>query len=208
MSKRRVFELRARCVRALAGRALPALCWVLAVIWASPGCGSQAAPPGGDVEVEIGTGVVDFEALTPGQTLELVAGPQGGYHFQVHARMRGLAPGDPRQPGLAENPTTYFRALDESGARVDLAEIRRLGYSPDTAGDTSEATPGSWYGLPSARLLLIANEHAPRLYGRELSLEVFVEDAEGRSAGHALTIVAMPSPEPEPEPGVDAGAER
>jgi hypothetical protein len=152
---------------------------------------------------EIGTGTLAFEPLDDDQPVELVKGPQGGHHFIVHARMRGLTPGDPRQSGLPENPTTYFRALDENGVRVDIPEIRQIGYTPETGNDAGpeagpdagpEAGSDRWYTLPSGRLLIIDNAAADRLYGRPVTLEVLIRDPSGRQAGDTARIIAVAGP--------------
>jgi hypothetical protein len=45
-----------------------------------------------DPRIEIGTGTEAFEALGPGTTVELVNGPQGGYHVQIAFRLWGIDP--------------------------------------------------------------------------------------------------------------------
>jgi hypothetical protein len=51
----------------------------------------DANPPG--VTVAVGTGQSDFVDLPPtGGTIEIVYGPQGGYHVWGRARFRGFAP--------------------------------------------------------------------------------------------------------------------
>jgi hypothetical protein len=165
----------------------------IAVALALAGCSDEPEPepvPAG--EAEIGTGMFAFAPLSDGDRLDLVAGPQGGFHFIVHARMRGLSPGDARQD-LPANPTTWFRALDEDGNRVDIPEVRQLGYAPQ---------PGTegWYILSSGRILFIENAAAPRLYGRPVTIEVQIRDTEGRMAGDTARVTAVAYPPP-----VDAG---
>ena len=46
----------------------------------SSGAGSCVAPPDAAV-FELGTGDTCFERLTPGQTITVIEGPQGGYHL-------------------------------------------------------------------------------------------------------------------------------
>lgn len=162
----------------------------IAVALALAGCSDAG---GAGAEAEIGTGMFAFAPLLDGERLDLVSGPQGGFHFVVHARMRGLSPGDSRQPGLPTNPTTWFRALDEDGARVDVPEVRQLGYAPQAGAD-------DWYILPSGRILLIDNQAAPRLYGRPVTIEVQIRDASGRMAGDTARVTAVAYP-----PAVDAG---
>lgn len=57
------------------------------------------APPGPDADadpggplLEVGTGGTSFEAVAEGGPVELVHGPQGGYHILLAARFRGLEP--------------------------------------------------------------------------------------------------------------------
>ena len=47
---------------------------------------------------ELGTGAEGFQPLVDEQELGLWKGPQGGYHFIVHARMQEMAPGQPDVP--------------------------------------------------------------------------------------------------------------
>lgn len=177
---------------------------VLAVLAVLAGCPDDPAPgrdAGPAAMAELGTGMFGFERLVEGQALDLIAGPQGGFHFVVHARMRGMTPGDPRQPGQPGNPSTFFRALDENGERVDVAEIRQIGYVPDPQVD-------GWYALPSGRILLIQNAVARSLYGRPVTIELQIQDAAGRMAGDSVRITAIAFP-PDAGPGrpdpVDAG---
>jgi hypothetical protein len=163
------------------------------------GCSDDPAPviDAAAVNAEIGTGMFTFERLVEGQPLDLIAGPQGGFHFVIHARMRGMTPGDPRQPGLAENPTTFFRVLDEDGNRVDVPEVRKIGYAPDPQ-------VSGWYALPSGRILLIDNTRASALYGRPVTIELQIQDGSGRMAGDTARITAVAFP-PDAGPGrVDA----
>jgi hypothetical protein len=177
---------------------LPRTWAAIAVALALAGCSGPADTGGGEGEAEIGTGMFGFAPLADGATLELVNGPQGGFHFIVHARMRGLSPGDPRRPELATNPTTWFRALDEDGNRVDIPEVRQLGYAPQTGTE-------DWYILPSGRLLLIDNLAAPGLYGRFVTIEVQIRDAAGRTAGDTARVMVV-AYEPPPGMRADAGA--
>ncbi len=145
-------------------------------------CGDPAAT------IEIGTGARAFEPLTPKQDLGIVAGSQGGYHFIINARIRGLLPGDPGQPGALGNPLTRFEVyLDDK--RVDImAPPYRLGYR-DSAED--------WHEMPSGRILqlsdqLIADENLiPDIYGKEVRIETYVRDARGDEASDVEWVVAV-----------------
>lgn len=132
--------------------------------------------PGGDddpdanmnVRVELGTGTVEFEPLVTDQDLELIAGPQGGHHFIVHARMQGMIPGDPSMPGLVGNPATSFRVFDENDDQIDVMfPPYKLGYTEGTDG---------WFDLPSGRILQINEDDVPGLYGTRVRIDVRVTD--------------------------------
>ena len=148
------------------------------------GCGEPSEP----AVIEIGTGAQAFEPLTPGQDLAIVAGTQGGYHFIINARLRGLLPGNPSQPGGLGNPLTRFEVyLDDK--RVDImAPPYRLGYRSAADG---------WNEMPSGRILqlsdqLIAEEDLiPNIYGKEVRVEVYVRDARGDEASDIEWVVAV-----------------
>jgi hypothetical protein len=140
---------------------------------------------GQDATVELGTGTVDFEPLDDGDGLVVVAGPQGGYHFIVHARATGLVPGDPTMPGIPDNPRTWFSAVLD-GEEIDFEQSPyRLGYEQD----------GDYQVLPSGRILRILNEVVPDIHGQEVVIRVRVEDKEGDTAEDERTILALPDPD-------------
>ncbi len=141
--------------------------------------GDEDSP--GDSTVELGTGTTAFEPVGEESELVLVAGPQGGHHFVVHARMSGLVPGDPAQPNLVGNPTTRFSVTGEDGARleIDMAPYR-LGY---------ELVDGD-YVLPSGRIIQVREAAVPSLYGSRARIEVEVTDAEGESAMDGRWVIA------------------
>jgi len=69
------------------------------------GCGDRGVPAGGDASsppldiviagpprIELGGGLMRFEALPDGGTIELVLGPQGGWHLDLSARGENLPP--------------------------------------------------------------------------------------------------------------------
>jgi hypothetical protein len=45
---------------------------------------------GGPPMLQVGTGQTDYRPLTPGQTLQAEAGPQGGHHIWIATRMKNL----------------------------------------------------------------------------------------------------------------------
>lgn len=145
-------------------------------------CSDPGPLPMDQPQVEIGTGTVAFEPLMEEQPLILYAGPQGGFHFVVHARMRGMLPGDPTSAGQEGNPVTWFRVFDQDGVQVDIPESRTLGY---------EDTGDGWHALPSGRIVRVVNARVPALYGARVLLQVLVEDASGRMAQDEIWITAV-----------------
>jgi hypothetical protein len=82
-------------------------------------------------DLEVGTGSSDFEALTDGQSVQIIHGPQGGYH--VWAALRAS-----RSKVAPERAQVYARLsfngteLSANGYSLNLVEV----------GDFYE-----WYGL-------------------------------------------------------------
>lgn len=150
----------------------------------------------GDASVELGTGTTDFIPLSDGDELEVVPGPQGGFHFHVHARMTGLDPGDPSMPGLLANPSTTFAAFEASGEQVDfMFPPYRLGYV-DIGGDQFE--------LPSGRILQLDDDRVQSIYGQSVRLTLSVSDTDGRSAETEVTVTAIEADVDAPDAGADA----
>lgn len=155
--------------------------WVL--VWAA-GCGdaSPAAAPdgGGDAgavgpAATLGTGLSVWEDIpTRGARMELVMGPQGGFHLLGRARFVGL-PGDVSL-AFALRPLGGGPSVSEEGAvrRVDRRGLTRW-------GDGWETT--------SAELVILAPGVMPSaVVGRTLRLELTVTDAAGRTATDAREV--------------------
>lgn len=76
------------------------------------GGGGESGGPHGDEPawLEVGAGSTAFEALAAGDAVELVMGPQGGWHVDVAARFGGMSP---------EGLTLEYLAIDvETGAEL------------------------------------------------------------------------------------------
>jgi hypothetical protein len=173
-------------------RANICLAWIFALsgagLAACGGGGDDGDPQDGasDATVELGTGTTAFEPLAEDSELVLVAGPQGGHHFIVHARMSGLLPGDPTQPGLLENPATRFTVRDEAGDRLDVNMAPyRLGYEPD----------GDAYVLTSGHIVQVVEEAVASLYaGARTHIAVEVTDSDGESASDDRWVIPIEAP--------------
>lgn len=66
----------------------------MALVLLLAACSSPPVPVGMP-EAEVGTGDTKFDALTAGQTIDLHAGCQGGYHVWGAVRARNLNPSSP-----------------------------------------------------------------------------------------------------------------
>jgi hypothetical protein len=119
--------------------------------------------------IEIGTGLAAFEPITEDGTtqLELVHGPQGGYHVYVSMRVWGVAPS-----------TFGWRVTRVSDGHV-LASFMLA------AGPTAFATVGDHLERVGERAIFDTTDPASAL--GPLRLEATVTDARGSS----VTSVAM-----------------
>lgn len=158
------------------------------------GCGSSGDGGGGELVVEVGTGALEFEPVAPDSDWTLVAGPQGGHHFIVNARARGLVPGDPTMPGAEGNPVTTFSVFDADMNQVDLMPPPyQLGY---------EATPDGWFSLTSGHIAQVIESEAARLVDTRVLIRVELRDSAGHSASDERWAHAVAAPVTN---GADAG---
>jgi hypothetical protein len=155
---------------------------IVLCVFLAAACGDE-----GPATIELGTGEVDFEPIQDMQSLVLVQGPQGGYHFVANARIQSLAPGVASMPGLDENPITEFFVYREDGSRIDAeAPATRLGY---------ELADDGWYELPSGTILGIdqqlveEQDLVPAIYSERVLLRVEVLDADGISASAETWVI-------------------
>jgi hypothetical protein len=161
----------------------------------SGGCSGPDGPPI-EAVAWLGTGTTAYEELPEDSELALVAGPQGGHHFVVHARMSGLLPGDPTMPGLIGNPSTRFTVTSEAGERLDLNMAPyRLGYrAAEIEGE---------YELTSGRILQVQEARVLEMIGTRVKIWIEVTDVRGAVASDERWIVAVEDELPPPEDGDD-----
>jgi len=158
------------------------------------GCGGGGDGSGGGMVVEVGTGALAFEPVAPDGDWTLVAGPQGGHHFIVNARARGLVPGDPTRPGSDTNPVTTFSVYDTEMNQVDLMPPPyQLGY---------EATPDGWFSLTSGHIAQVIESQAARLVDTRVLIRVELHDSAGHAASDERWAHAVAAPVTN---GADAG---
>jgi hypothetical protein len=117
------------------------------------------------IPLELGTGRRELEALPPaGGRVELVYGPQGGYHLNGRYRFRGFAP----------DVYISFRVTPvEGGAPVNqvLDPVRRLAPRGLVQVD-------GWWESAFTELVILGVVEAPLdLVGRRFRWELFVREA-------------------------------
>ena len=74
-----------------------------------PGLPAEHQDVTGEPWIELGTGLTSYEALADGGQLELVAGPQGGWHVEVTSRIGGFGP---------DGVLLVYDALDATGEPI------------------------------------------------------------------------------------------
>jgi hypothetical protein len=95
--------------------------------------------------IELGTGYDEYIPMP--DAVDLVYGLQGGFHFEVRARMRGLEPGDTIDVLSKLNPLTRFQVFDAAGNGINSSIApsscgTALGYAPAKDGDGFTFPPG------------------------------------------------------------------
>lgn len=175
----------------------------LGTIYSGAGCGDDGAADAGMQAVELGSGALEFSPLQDGQELLLVAGTQGGYHFVVNPRVRGILTGNPAVQGELGNPQTRFAVFREDGSQIDaMGPIYRLGYEPAEDG---------WFQLRSGRILqidqqLVIDEGViPAIYDEQVRLEVEIRDAKGARISDEVWVVPLRDTSPDAGLFIDAG---
>lgn len=155
-------------------RALPAA--LLGLGWLASGCGP---PADCEPSLAIGTGIDLFEPLHDGDELELVFGPQGGYHLPLAVEGCGLGGDawlvDIEAVELSEEVTVSSVRTQ----RLPVPEDRCCDVITDLVGFVS--VPGVW-------------DAGPWLDGRNLEVRVRVEDARGRVVKARLGVIAVWDP--------------
>jgi hypothetical protein len=168
---------------------------------ARPLCYSGGGTPTPGAEVDVGAFRIGigYAPLQENEELSVYEGGQGGHHFFLHARIRGMSPGDPDQP-LETKPATWFSLYREDGTDFTVAEcVYPLAYEMNEAGD--------WV-LPYSPIVQFTGGQVPGIYGKRVRVKVEVMDGEGRYATDEEWVVAVPFEEVDagvPDPAPDAG---
>jgi hypothetical protein len=165
---------------------------------ARPVCYSGGGTPTPGAEVDVGAfrDGIGYAPLQENDELTVYAGGQGGHHFFLHARIRGMSPGDRDEP-LETQPATWFTAYREDGTDINVLPcVYPLAYEKNEDGD--------WV-LPYSPLSLIAGGQVPGIYGKRVRIKVEVMDGEGRYATDEQWVIAVPQEEAPDAGPPDAG---
>lgn len=138
--------------------------------WAG-GSGGGRCEPGGDPTVFVGSGQSDYHDVEDGDVLQVEAGPQGGYHVWVAARMKNIS-----QSGSVTDLTGAFVDIDYSPPPMSVI----FTFDPDEGGFCKV------YGL---RFRLDDQDHPiESLLGKTMQLTVTIKDQDGDEASSTRTI--------------------
>lgn len=116
--------------------------------------------------LELGAGTQSFAALTDGQTAQIIAGPQGGFHLWAAARAR--PPLDPTLLRLTVKVKLGGNELSSTDYRVTLVKN----------GSVFE-----WYAMTA----LVPDPAAVR--GQRTTVELIATDSAGRTATDSRTVI-------------------
>jgi hypothetical protein len=124
--------------------------------------------------VELGTGFQYFEPLSEGQKVEIIFGPQGGYHVWVHFRMQNMVPEDL----LLTFTGTLHGTLDDSDPPACSAQylVRELVVLEEP-----------WHQLDDGVPCFVADPEG--IQGRHMLLQVVATDGEDRTASDACDLL-------------------
>jgi hypothetical protein len=158
-------------------------------------CWTDPSPDAALGEVELGLGGGDFLPVAEGDAVELEAGIQGGYHFTLRARTRGMLPGEDG------STATMFAAFTEEGEEIDILAC------PYQAPYRAVSGSDGFLVLGDDVFLIIDEAYVPSINGRRLLFRVEVIDADGRYARDERTLIAEYTMPPDADAGIDAAVD-
>ena len=153
-----------------------------ALLILTPGCESSATP-----EVEIGTGEIEFQPLDDGDMLDIIQGPQGGFHLLGSLRVKGIEAGDRSDLESPDNPTVIF-AVDHEG--VELITIGSITQGLNAA--PLSQLPFTHQMTGRFAILDIAADD--ELDGETVQFSVSVADSNGVEVFDSVTLNLIPNP--------------
>lgn len=149
---------------------------------ASADASADAPPVDGspvtDPTLDLGTGQSSWEALTDGDGVELIHGPQGGYH--LFARIREQRLGPDVQVTFRVTPADGGAPINDPSDRVRLLEGRGL-----------LRTAQGWESSSALLVILVAVRSPAEVAGRRFVLEVSVTPSGSSGASTVRRTVTI-----------------
>jgi len=140
-----------------------------------------------DPALVLGTGEIEFEHLADGDELEVIRGPQNGFHVLGAIRVAGIEPGNSDNLAATDNPTTVFTLTTDAGEVQFPNEIvQGLPTAPRSAA------PWSHEMLNRRVVLDILSDD--ELDGVDATLAVTLTDVDGEALTGAVDVHLVPSP--------------
>jgi hypothetical protein len=139
-------------------------------------------------DLVLGTGEIEFTALEEGDELEVIRGPQNGFHVLGAIRTMGIEPGDDRDLASPRNPSVVFTLTTADGTEWQF---------PDTIVQGLPSAPSSadpWtHEMLNRRVVLdiLADDELDSVDG---TLAVTLTDADGIVLSDSVGVFLVPSP--------------
>ena len=149
-----------------------------------PACDPNLPPA-----VEIGTGEITFVPIEDADTLEIIQGPQGGFHLLTSVRVHGIAPGD---RGDLTEPTNPTLTLDVTGNNGDSW----IAIGPITQGlDASPLSERPFTHQMTGRFAILDILADDELAGQSVDLSVHIAAEDGIELSDSVRLDLVPHPD-------------
>ncbi|MCB9792457.1 MAG: hypothetical protein H6741_06980 [Alphaproteobacteria bacterium] len=148
---------------------------------------SDTAPTPLEPALELGTGEIEWAPLVDGQDLNVIQGPQGGFHVLASVRVGGVEAGDGDDLGSPLNPTVVFSAIHD-GEDITLTGEYTQGLDEivgDVEGFTHELI---------GRFLILDIPADDVLDGETLEMHVRFSDVNGVTLEDQTSVRCYPDP--------------
>jgi len=150
--------------------------------------GLAACPSGSeDPGVLLGTGEVEFETVGDGDTMQVIRGPQGGYHLLGSVLVKGMEAGDPDDLGSDRNPTLTFDVVHD-GASIILIDSITQGL------EDAPASQAPFTHQVVGRFVVLDITSDAELDGETVTMSITVEDVQGETQSDDVTVDLEPHP--------------
>jgi len=139
--------------------------------------------------LEIGTGEIEFLSLEGGDTLQIIQGPQGGFHLLASLRVHGIAAGDRGDLTEPTNPTITFDVRGEAGDSW-------IAIGPLTQGlDTAPLSQRPFTHQLTGRFAILDIAADDELAGQTVDLSVQIDAQDDITLEDSVRIDLVPHPD-------------